>query len=131
MRSNSNEPPHKFLKLQDTGANTTLDCDRAHRHCLESENANETRDNEARGYATENELSALINLMSNQRFTGSSNREENHTGAEAKSPAARTISEPIRTSEMGIYGIPPPRRFYRTFWRALAKRALSRVELAV
>jgi hypothetical protein len=37
-------------------------------------------------------------------------------------------SEPMRYTEAPGYSASPPRRFYRTFWRAMARKALIRLE---
>jgi hypothetical protein len=39
-------------------------------------------------------------------------------------------SEPIRYAEASELSAPPPRRFYRTFWRAMARKALICSEMA-
>jgi hypothetical protein len=42
----------------------------------------------------------------------------------------REIFEPVRYLEEGISGRLPPKRFHRTFWRAMAGKLLARAESA-
>ncbi len=53
-----------------------------------------------------------------------------HSVAEEMSTAGHENCEPFRFSRGGMSGIPPPKRFYRTFWRAMARKVLICPKLA-
>ncbi len=135
------EPPHKILKLQTTRPKS-LDLEEFHPYIAK----NKTREDETSSHeavmsqlSADSELSVLISLMSSRLpesqinlETDMNHRDAIHFGAETKSSAAQAIiSQPIGSSAGGVSKMAPPKRYYRTFWRSMAGKALERAGSAV
>jgi hypothetical protein len=151
MFNTSLEHVRKFPRLQDFG---TFGADNkdgivsqaALSHYLTSGEANYARKVAVSDHGaersqrySETDFSDLIDMMSNSMYTtksmilqgetGTSERKELNLGTEAKSAAVHDATEPMRSLGVGASRI-PPKRFYRTFWRAMARKALERAEPA-
>jgi hypothetical protein len=143
--SAESEPQRKIPKLQDIRPGGTVDLDQ--RYCLRLDVPNEVcghklgrvqQDTTAiEGACPDDYFNDLISLSLDRiratenkilrGETGASGRAALSWFTGAKSSPAQAISEPIRSLEAGA---PPPRRFYRTFWRAMTRKALARADQA-
>ncbi len=140
-RFQDSDLPHKIPKLHATGPNSLGSLVIKQSGCLKSGDINETGEDDkgihepdSRMFCADPEFNALISLMSSRLPTSQANfefeithRDGIHLESETNFSAAETImSQPIRSSSGGIFSMAPPKRFYRTFWRSIAGKAMVR-----
>ena len=129
---------HKFPKIQDSRSASKGDSG-PQLHCLKStEDSREIEicDQEmcSGQRKNESEFNDLIGLISNRLYMNKSKILGDETEAEQTDfllntearPDAVTIAVSEPTRFLGLAS--PPKRFYRTFWRSMARKALVRME---
>jgi hypothetical protein len=125
---------HKFPKIQDSRSASKGDIG-PQLHCLKStEDSREIEIRDQEMYSgqrnTESEFNDLIGLISNRlymaksKILGHDTEATEHTAFLLNTDAIPdAVSEPTRF--LGLESrASPPKRFYRTFWRSMARKAL-------
>ena len=138
MSYEPSEPQRKIPKLQDSRPASTENVQAQH-HYLQSNEAEdigevETHDqSESCPDACFNDLKSLLSdrllLTTEPEILRGETEMSDREVCLLLTSQGREIFEPVRYLK-GISGRLPPKRFHRTFWRAMAGKLLARAELA-
>ena len=145
----TDEPKCKIPKLQDSRPDSMdgIVAQAAQRHYLSSADANSSQEislnDQASKPTSETERTGLLyeidfddlkyTVLNTEHTTrskillGETSPSEGPLGTGAYNAAVQDISEPMRILGLGASRT-PPRRFHRTFWRAISRKALLRAK---